>query len=100
MRVARHALLPSPQLLVGRLSESWSPAAGTVSQLHLALVASGSGDALRKMAAPKRAAKAGKAPADTAFDSAVRPIRTSNPEGNPLWELFQAHERGPLIHKW
>lgn len=94
-------MLSSPQLVVGRLSGSRCPAASSaVAQLDSAPVDSGSGNAPRKMGAPKRAAKAGKTPADTAFDSAVRAIRVRNPEGNPLWELFQAHERGPLMRKW
>jgi hypothetical protein len=26
--------------------------------------------------------------------------RVLEPEGNPLWDIFQAHEKGPVVRKW
>ena len=26
--------------------------------------------------------------------------RVLDPEGNPLWEIFQAHKTGPVVRKW
>lgn len=33
-------------------------------------------------------------------DCAVHNIRIKNPVGNPLYELYQQHTRGPLMRKW
>ena len=82
------------QLVIGRFTGPGAasvPSAALPDTASLAAVAKSA----KALVAPKGAGAASALPSCGACTLKIR-----NPEGNPLWDLFKAHKRGPLVRKW
>jgi hypothetical protein len=82
------------QLVIGRFT---GPGAASLPSAALPDTASlaAAAKSAKALVAPKEAGAAAATPS-----CGICTIKVRNPEGNPLWEHFKAHKRGPLMRKW